>query len=161
MYGNYTGQGVRKRDPEKYASVVRALKHGLSINQCSKVFKLDKDTVGAICVRELGSGGMRRATENNLRLLAHKASTDLIEDMDKISPAQKGIIMGITLDKLERADSRREQPTSLTQNNININATPNITPAAVREFFDSLRGASKTIDITTEEEEEDAPDSNH
>jgi len=161
MYGNYTGQGVRKRDPEKYDSVVRALKHGLSINQCSKVFKLDKDTVGAICVRELGSGGMRRATENNLRLLAHKASTDLIEDMDKISPAQKGIIMGITLDKLERADSRREQPTSLTQNNININATPNITPAAVREFFDSLRGASRTIDITTDEEEEDAPDSNH
>ena len=97
---------------------------------------------------------MRKATEDNLRLLAHKASTDLLHDMDKISPAQKGVIMGIVLDKLERSEERQNQPTSLTQNNININATPNITPEAVKEFFSNLGSASKTFDISTKERSE-------
>jgi hypothetical protein len=158
MYGRYTGQGIRKRDPEKYAAVVRALQHGLSINQCAKVFKLDKDTVGAICVRELGPGGMRKATENNLRLLAHKASTDLIEDMDKISATQKAVVLGITLDKLERAEDRRGHPTSLTQNNTMHVHAPNISVDAVREFFSGLKGGPtgnpQTIDVKPTKETE-------
>jgi|TARA_B100001964_G_C14045041_1_gene514401 hypothetical protein len=153
LYANYTGQGIRKRDPEKYDAIVRALKHGLSLRQCADVFKVKKDTVGAICVRELGRDGMRRTTENNLRLLAHKASTDLIEDMDKISPSQKGIIMGITLDKLDRVESRREQLPALTQNNTLNLHSPNITPEAVREFFSGLKDAPKTIDIEDNEKD--------
>ena len=153
LYANYTGQGIRKRDPEKYDAIVRALKHGLSLRQCADVFKVKKDTVGAICVRELGRDGMRRTTENNLRLLAHKASTDLLEDMDKISPSQKGIIMGITLDKLDRVESRREQLPALTQNNTLNLHSPNITPEAVREFFSGLKDAPKTIDIEDNEKD--------
>ena len=139
LYGNYTGQGIRKRDPEKYEAIVRALKHGLSLRQCADVFKVKKDTVGAICVRELGRDGMRRTTENNLRLLAHKASTDLLEQMDQISPSQKSVVMGITLDKLEKIDSRQEVPASLTQNNINITTSPNITREAVLQFFEKIQ----------------------
>ena len=161
LYGNYTGQGIRKRDPEKYEAIVRALKHGLSLRQCADVFKVKKDTVGAICVRELGRDGMRRTTENNLRLLAHKASTDLIEDMDKISPTQKGIIMGITLDKLEKIDSRQEVPASLTQNNINITTSPNITREAVLQFFEKIQSAPETIDISTKKEKEHDEENNH
>ena len=117
------------------------------------MIKEKKDTEGAICVRELGRDGMRRTTENNLRLLAHKASTDLIEDMDKISPSQKGIIMGITLDKLDRVESRREQLPALTQNNTLNLHSPNITPEAVREFFSGLKNAPKTIDIEDNEKD--------
>jgi hypothetical protein len=161
LYGERTGQGIRKRDPEKYEAIVRALKHGLSLRQCADVFKVKKDTVGAICVRELGRDGMRRTTENNLRLLAHKASTDLIEDMDKISPTQKGIIMGITLDKLEKIDSRQEVPASLTQNNINITTSPNITREAVLQFFEKIQPTPETIDINTKKETEHDQKNNH
>jgi len=162
LYAPYTGQGIRKRDPEKYEAIVRGIQHGLSIKQCAKVFKVDKDTVGAICVRELGPGGMRKATENNLRLLAHKASTDLLADMDKISATQKAVVLGITLDKLERAEDRRGHPTSLTQNNsLHVHA-PNISAEAVREFFSGLKGAPmgnpKTIDMETTKETENERD---
>ena len=154
LYGERTGQSIRTREPDKYQAIVRSLKNGLSLRQCAEVFSISKNTAGAICVRELGPGGMRKATEDNLRLLARKASTDLLHDMDKISPAQKGVIMGIVLDKLERSEERQNQPTSLTQNNININATPNITPEAVKEFFSNLGSASKTFDISTKERSE-------
>jgi hypothetical protein len=161
LYGNYTGQGIRKRDPEKYEAIVRALKHGLSLRQCADVFKIKKDTVGAICVRELGRDGMRRTTENNLRLLAHKASTDLLEQMDQISPSQKSVVMGIVLDKLEKADSRQEVPASLTQNNINITASPNITREAVLQFFEKIQPTPETIDISTKQEKEHDQKNNH
>ena len=161
LYGERTGQSIRTREPDKYQAIVRSLKNGLSLRQCAEVFSISKNTAGAICVRELGPGGMRKATEDNLRLLAHKASTDLLHDMDKISPAQKGVIMGIVLDKLERSEERQSQPTSLTQNNININAAPNITPEAVKEFFDSLGGGAKTIDIPTIDRKEHEPEDNH
>ena len=161
LYGNYTGQGVRKRDPEKYEAIVRALKHGLSLRQCADVFGVKKDVVGAICVRELGSGGMLRATENNLRLLAHRASTDLLEQMDQISPSQKSVVMGIVLDKLEKADSRQEVPASLTQNNINITTSPNITREAVLQFFEKIQSTPETIDINTKKETEHDEENNH
>ena len=158
LYGNYTGQGIRKRDPEKYEAIVRALKHGLSLRQCADVFGVKKDVIGAICVRELGPGGMRRATENNLRLLAHKASTDLLADMDKISATQKAVVLGITLDKLERTEDRRGHPTSLTQNNTMHVHAPNISVDAVREFFSGLKGGPtgnpQTIDVKPTKETE-------
>jgi DNA-directed RNA polymerase specialized sigma24 family protein len=161
LYGERTGQGIRKRDPEKYEAIVRALKHGLSLRQCADVFKVKKDTVGAICVRELGRDGMRRTTENNLRLLAHKASTDLLEQMDQISPSQKSVVMGIVLDKLEKADSRQEVPASLTQNNINITTSPNITREAVLQFFEKIQSAPESIDISTNKEKEHDEENNH
>ena len=161
LYGERTGQGVRKRDPEKYEAIVRALKHGLSLRQCADVFKVKKDTVGAICVRELGRDGMRRTTENTLRLLAHKASTDLLEQMDQISPSQKSVVMGIVLDKLEKADSRQDVPASLTQNNINITTSPNITREAVLQFFEKIESAPETIDISTKKEKEHDQENNH
>jgi len=153
LYAPYTGLGVKRRDPGKYDAIVRALRHGLSLRQCSDVFGIKKDVVGAICVRELGPGGMRKATEDNLRLLAHKASTDLLHDMDKISPAQKGVIMGIVLDKLERAEERQGQPASLTQNNSLHVHSPNISAEAVREFFSRIKSNSSdtTIDLIPNE----------
>jgi len=161
MYGKYTGQRLRGQNPEKYSAIVRALKNGLSLRQTADVFGVNRDTVGAICIRELGRDGVRKATEKNLRLLANRAASDLLEDLDSLSPAQKSVTMGIVLDKLEKIDSRQEVPTSLTQNNININATPNITPEAVREFFDSLGGGAKTIDIPTIDRKEHEPEDNH
>ena len=158
LYGNYTGQGIRKRDPEKYDAIVRALKHGLSLRKCADVFKVKKDTAGAICVRELGRDGMRRATENNLRLLAHRASTDLLDELDQLSPSQKGIVLGIICDKLEKLDSRQEYPAALTQNNNLHLHNPNITPEAVKEFFSGLKGAPKTIDIESAKEKDNEPD---
>jgi hypothetical protein len=165
LYAPYTGLGIRKRDPAKYDGIVRALKHGLSLRQCADVFGVKKDVIGAICVRELGPGGMRKATENNLRLLAHKASTDLLADMDKISATQKAVVLGITLDKLERAEDRRGHPSSLTQNNsLHVHA-PNISAEAVREFFSGLKGTPtgnpKTIDMETTKEAEHEPDKDH
>ena len=74
LYGERTGQGIRKRDPEKYEAIVRALKHGLSLRQCADVFKVKKDTVGAICVRELGRDGMRRTTGINHEKLTYRFS---------------------------------------------------------------------------------------
>jgi len=129
------------------------------------LFGVKKDVIGAICVRELGPGGMRRATENNLRLLAHKASTDLIQEMDEISATQKAVVLGITLDKLERAEDRKGQPANLTQNNnLHVHA-PNISAEAVREFFSGLKGgpkgSPKTIDIEANEEQDHEPDHNH
>jgi len=108
---------------------------------------------------------MRRATENNLRLLAHKASTDLIQEMDEISATQKAVVLGITLDKLERAEDRKGQPANLTQNNnLHVHA-PNISAEAVREFFSGLKGgpkgSPKTIDIEANEEQDHEPDHNH
>ena len=154
MYGKYTGQRLRGKDPDKYQAIIRALKNGLSLRQTADVFGVNRDTVGAICIRELGRDGVRKATEKNLRLLANRAASDLLEDLDSLSPAQKSVTMGIVLDKLEKIDCRNETPTSLTQNNININATPNITPEAVKEFFSNLGSASKTFDISTEERSE-------
>ena len=153
MYGERTGQSIRTHEPDKYLSIVRALKNGLSLRQCAEVFSISKNTAGAICVRELGPGGMRKATENNLRILAHKASTDLLSEMDQISPAQKGVIMGIVLDKLERAEERQGQPASLTQNNSLHVHSPNISAEAVREFFSRIKSNSTdtTIDLTPNE----------
>jgi len=153
LYGERTGQSIRTREPDKYQAIVRSLKNGLSLRQCAEVFSISKNTAGAICVRELGPGGMRKATEDNLRLLAHKASTDLLHDMDKISPAQKGVIMGIVLDKLERAEERQGQPASLTQNNSLHVHSPNISAEAVREFFSRIKSNSSdtTIDLIPNE----------
>ena len=91
-----------------------------------------------------------------------KASTDLLADMDKISATQKAVVLGITLDKLERAEDRRGPPTSLTQNNtIHVHA-PNISVDAVREFFSGLKGGPtgnpKTIDVEATEEPKHEPD---
>jgi hypothetical protein len=161
LYGERTGQGIRKRDPEKYGAIARALKNGLSLRQCAEVFGISKNTAGAICIRELGRDGVRKVTERNLRLLANTAAADLLEDMDKISPTQKGIIMGITLDKLEKIDSRQEVPASLTQNNINITTSPNITREAVLQFFEKIQSAPETIDISTKKEKEHDEENNH
>ena len=75
---------------------------------------------------------------------------------------QKQIEANLALqDKLEKIDSRQEVPASLTQNNINITTSPNITREAVLQFFEKIQPTPETIDISTKQEKEHDEENNH
>ena len=146
MYGKFTGGTIKKRDPEKYASMVRALHQGLSLREVAKVFKVSKNVAGAIACRELGRDWMRNQLEVNLRKLTLRTSEDLLERMDELTPHQKAVILGISADKLERLDSQRLAG-PLTQNNIMI--APPIPQAEIEKLLNSLagKGEKKSVEV--------------
>ena len=71
-FGRSTGLRLKGKDPEKYGSIVRALEAGCSLRELARIFKISKNTAGAICLRELGQEGLKKATIRNLQRLVHE-----------------------------------------------------------------------------------------
>ena len=134
-YGNSTGLGLTKHDPEKYGSIVRAFQAGCSLRETAKIFGIAINTAGAICIRELGQDGIRRATMKNLKRLVHQSSEELLESMDKLSPMQKATVMGISADKLNQMEDSRTEMNAVQLNQVNVNA--NISDEAVSRLIET------------------------
>ena len=88
-YGNSTGLGLKKHDPEKYGSIVRAFQAGCSLRETAKIFGIAINTTGAICIREMGQDGIRRATRRTSRRLVHQSSEELLESMDNAAQCRR------------------------------------------------------------------------
>mgnify|MGYP001179025326 FL=1 len=147
-YGNSTGLGLKKHDPGKYGSIVRAFQAGCSLREAAKIFGIAKNTAGAICIRELGQDGIRRATMKNLQRLGHQSSGDLIESMDELSPMQKATVMGISADKLYQMEDSRPEVNALQVNQVNV--TANISDDAVGRLIETALSKKKgetTLDV--------------
>ena len=146
-YGNSTGLGLKKHDPEKYGSIVRAFQAGCSLRETAKIFGIAINTAGAICIRELGQDGIRRATMKNLQRLVHQSSGDLIESMDELSPMQKATVMGISADKLYQMEDSKPEVNALQVNQVNV--TANISDDAVGRLIETAMAKKEeaTLDV--------------
>ena len=143
-FGRSNGLGLRRKSPETYAAVVRALKAGCSIRETAGIFKVNKNTVHAICYRELGADGVRQATIRNLRQVVHEASEDLLEDLAGLKPTQKALVMGIACDKLAVLEGAR-QDAALHVGQMQVIA--NISHEDITRLIESARMNQPTINV--------------
>jgi hypothetical protein len=146
-FGRSTGLRLKGKDPEKYGSIVRALEAGCSLRELARIFKISKNTAGAICLRELGQEGLKKATIRNLQRLVHESSSDLLDSIDDLSPMQKATVMGIAADKLDGMTEPRLETPSLQVNQIQL--TANISDEAVSRLVETAinNSAKKTIGV--------------
>jgi len=144
-YGKSTGLGLKKKNPEKYQTIVRAFQAGCSLRETAQIFGIAKNTAGAICMRELGQEGVRKATIQNLQRLVHESSGDLVESLDELSPMQKATVMGISADKLNQmADTKPDlNAVQVTQ----FQVTANISDDAVSKLIQTAIEKEKTIEV--------------
>jgi hypothetical protein len=144
-YGNSTGLGLKKQNPEKHQTIVRAFEAGCSIRETAQIFGIAKNTAGAICMRELGQEGVRKATIQNLQRLVHESSGDLVESLDELSPMQKATVMGISADKLNQmADTKPDlNAMQITQ----FQVTANISDDAVTKLIQAAMEKEKIIEV--------------
>ena len=127
--------------------MVASVRAGIFRGIFQKIFKISKNTAGAICLRELGQEGLKKATIRNLQRLVHESSSDLLDSIDDLSPMQKATVMGIAADKLDgMAEPRLETP-SLQVNQIQL--TANISDEAVSRLVETAinNSAKKTINV--------------
>ena len=144
-YGNSTGLGLKKKNPEKYQTIVRAFQAGCSIRETAQIFGVAKNTAGAICMRELGQEGVRKATIQNLQRLVHESSGDLVESLDELSPMQKATVMGISADKLNQMADTKPDLSTLQVNHFQV--TANISDDAVTKLIQTAMEKEKTIEV--------------
>ena len=144
-YGNSTGLGLKKKNPEKYQTIVRAFQAGCSIRETAQIFGIAKNTAGAICMRELGQEGVRKATIQNLQRLVHESSGDLVESLDELSPMQKATVMGISADKLNQMADTKPDLSALQVTQFQV--TANISDDAVTKLIQAAMEKEKIIEV--------------
>jgi len=144
-YGKSTGLGLKKKNPEKYQTIVRAFQAGCSLRETAQIFGIAKNTAGAICMRELGQEGVRNATIKNLQRLVHESSGDLVESLDELSPMQKATVMGISADKLNQMTDTKPDLSALQVTQFQV--TANISDDAVTKLIQAAMEKEKIIEV--------------
>jgi len=63
----YTGQELKRKDPERYAALVRGIKEGVSQKVLSAIFSTNQQTIAAIAKREDIEANGKAALLNRLK----------------------------------------------------------------------------------------------
>lgn len=103
--GEFTGERLFEREPEKYQAVVAALAEGIGYHRIARAFGVSVNTVRGIAARERGPVDTeKKAISLRLREFARLASDRLVDEVDLIPVDKLGIVLGIALDKVQLLD---------------------------------------------------------
>ena len=123
-------------NPVLHAEVLERLQSGESIRETARATGVSRSKVGEIALGDLGPDFRRQRVTQNLWELASSCSDGLLNELESIPPAQRSILLGITLDKLA-AMAPKPETISLTQNNLNLSV-----PTLTGEQFEKLLTAA-------------------
>lgn len=110
--GEFTGERLHARDPDRYRAIVAALAEGIGTRAIARAYKVSPHTVRAIRAREAGPIATdKKGISDRLRQFARMASDRLVEEIDDIPVDKLPLAAGIIIDKMQLLDG---EATSIT-----------------------------------------------
>lgn len=103
--GEFSGERLFEREPDKYRAIVAALAEGLGQRAIARAFRVSVNTVRAVMVRERGPVDTeKRVISLRLREFVRLASDRLLDEIDLIPIDKLPVALGIVADKMQLLD---------------------------------------------------------
>lgn len=129
--GEFTGERLHARDPDRYRAIVAALAEGIGIRAIARAYRVSVNTVRAIRFRESGPIDTdKKEISTRLRQFARMASDRLVEEIDEIPIDKLPLATAIVIDKVQLLDG---EATSITGT-----AGPTVDAAKFNEWIQNL-----------------------
>ncbi|RMH29373.1 MAG: hypothetical protein D6692_04325 [Planctomycetota bacterium] len=134
--GKSTGERLRAQRPEVYQLIVRGLAEGMGLRALSRATGVHHRTIAAIRDSDEHRAAIDAAKQRVVRELAHfceLASERLVEEIDNIDASKLGVLLGISVDKLQLL---KGAPTSIVERRTDVDHD------ALNAYLESLPAAN-------------------
>lgn len=109
--GEFTGERLAARDPERYRAICSALANGMGIRRIARAYRVSTNTVAVIRgVEGLSIETIKQGLAASCRHGAAMAVERIIEEMDLIKRESLPIVAGVLIDKAQLLEG---QPTQI------------------------------------------------
>jgi len=136
--GSVTGQQLKKRDPERYNSLVKALRHGIGRETVVDIFGTSMELVAAVLTVEKIDPKSDKQILNKLQTAQDLAATALTEAIrsGELKASGLPVALGILTDKVAQIQGRPSQ--------IVENRSISITANSLNDLVEQAKSSSKS-----------------
>jgi len=150
----YTGQELKRKDPERYAALVRGIKEGVSQKVLSAIFSTNQQTIAAIAKREDIEANGKAALLNRLKATRDALLGKMHEAVENGEMKGKdcSVPFGIVTDKILQIEG---QPSTIVEHR-----SVQITSDSLKELLEATKREKEVIDAEVVEPKS-LPENNH